>query len=344
MKILQILDEPWDSGMTAYGLELSKILKQRGHDVFVCVLPHCPAHQQAVALGLPIIPFSFLSLLLGLLREKFSIVHSHTGRGHVWAFLAKVFVPFVLVRTRGDARQLKRHWLLAQLYKNTKAVIAVSQSIAHQYKVLYPEVEDRLQVIYPGTKCPVYVPPPAGPLRVALVGRLDPVKGHKVFLQAIAHIQDQLTQEQFIIAGSDKNLSKKQLQDWAQELGVLSRVQFMGFLPDVRSFMTACHVGVVASVGSEALSRVALEWMSVGRPVVSTNVGCLPELIKAGVNGLIVPAQDAKALGQALLKLIQNPGLCLTLGQGSLSLIQEKFNGDRWGQQTEEIYRTALFL
>jgi glycosyltransferase involved in cell wall biosynthesis len=343
MKILHILDERWDSGLTQYGLSLATGQKERGYGVWVATRSHTFAHGEAVRRGLARTEFSTARNLRQFVgRETIRLIHAHTGPGHLYGYLAAVGRNIGLVRSRGEARFLSRRPGQAVLYRRTDGVAAASRKIEEQYRALYPFLGERLRVIYPGAEIPPLTPETPGPLRFALVGRLDPVKGHRIFLRALASIRDQLTDQQFILAGEEKGILRSELRAMAVRLNVDSWVRHEGRLPDVGFFMSQCHGGVVASMGSEALSRVTLEWMARGRPLVATTVGCLPELVHDGVHGLLVPPGDAAGLGRALLALVRDETLRLRLGRAAWESAQERFSRERFLNETEALYLNAL--
>ncbi|MBI4395763.1 MAG: glycosyltransferase family 4 protein [Elusimicrobia bacterium] len=343
MRIVQVLDERWDSAITEYGFSLAGALRSNSHTVIVAAWPGTYSYEEAGRRNLPRMPLrNVLSFRCALLKEKIQIVNSHTGKGHLWGWLGTRFLPIALVRTRGDARRVSRGIGHGVLYSGTEAVISASQCIAKEYQALFPALADRLKTIYPGLEASPAAPEPEGPVRVALVGRLDPVKGHSFFLDAIAGIRDRLSNERFIITGVEKNTSLAELKAKAEECGVAQWVRFEGRQPDINVFMRSCHLGVISSVGSEALSRACLEWMCAGRPVVATTVGCLPELVAHGETGYLVPPRDPQALGKHLLDLITRPDLRAQMGRKAHEIASGRFSLSRMASETERVYEAAL--
>ncbi|MGQ0644620.1 MAG: glycosyltransferase family 4 protein [Elusimicrobiota bacterium] len=341
MKILQILDEPWDSGLTAYGLALARGLADRGHESAVAARPDGHAFRAAAASGLPVLPLTTPWALRRAARSgRFDVVNAHTGRGHFWGLWAAKGAA--LVRTYGDARPVKRSAGRAFVYRRTHAVIAASAFIAAQFRARYPDLEERLETVYPGTDVPPFAPPPAGPVRIALVGRLDPVKGQGVFLDAAARLEKSGANARFVIAGEEKGTPLRALQTAAERLGLSSRFEFLGRLPSVSEFMVSCHIGVVPSTGSEAVSRVCLEWMAAGRPVAASRVGCLPELVEDTVTGHLVPAGDAGALAVALGRLAADPEARDRMGRGARDEAARRFGADKFIADTVRAYDKAL--
>lgn len=343
MKILHVLDERWDSGITAYGLALARAQNAAGLSVTVAAKPGFYAAQEAEKAGLPLVPLRTpWDLRADARRMRFDVLNAHTGAGHAWAAVAVAGRRLALVRTRGDARPLRRSLGQPALYRRTDAVVAVSDAIARQYEKLFPETAPRLFTVYPGLCTPPYAPEPAGPPRAALVGRLDPVKGHAVFFQALGLLRDRLDGERFLVSGEEKNLTAGRLQSMAQELNVDRWVRLSGRQPDVLAFMGGCHVGVVASVGSEALSRVCLEWMSRGKPVVASRVGSLPDLVEDGVTGFLVPPSDPRALADALWRLLSEAALRRRMGGKAREAAAKRFGVERWVSDTSRAYEAAV--
>jgi glycosyltransferase involved in cell wall biosynthesis len=119
-------------------------------------------------------------------------------------------------------------------------------------------------------------------------------------------------------------------------------VQFLGRQKDILEFMGTCHAGVIASVGSEAVSRVCLEWMSRGRPVAATAVGCLPEWVREGETGFLVPPQNPETMAERLVQLIQNPILRQNMGRRAHAAAQAQFSLPVFAERMEAVYQQAL--
>ena len=340
MKILHLLDERWDSGLTQYAVQICELLQRAGHDVRLGVLSDKRPREIAMARGIKTEKIDSLFDLRRLTRvERWDVINVHTGRMHTWALLlAPARTP--IVRTRGDARPVQNNMASRFVYRRTAAVIAASAHIARFYEDDLGLPESKVHVIYPSVQADAEVTRPAQD-RVGILGRLDPVKGHAVFLEAVADVVKERPQTKFIIAGKEANVRFDLLANQIRELGIESAVQYVGFQPSAQDFMRGCSIGVIASIGSEEISRACLEWMGVGRPVVGTLVGCLPELIEPNENGLLVAPGDGLAMGDALLKLLREPDRINAMGRNANTLMKSKFAAESFLKKTVEVYESV---
>ncbi len=343
MKILHILDEPWDSGLTSYGLAAARALKGRGHDVWVAARPGLAAARQAGEMGFPLLPWgNALALRRRAGTIGFDVVNAHTGRGHSLGFFITRFRPTALVRTRGEARRLVPRPGQGFLFRQTDAVIAASKTLGEVYAARFSFLMDKLSVVYPGVEMPPVTPEPPGPLRIGMLGRLDPVKGHLHFLEAVGQMKERLADELFLIAGENKQTTREDLEKQVRRLGLERWVLFLGRVPDAGVFMESCHIGVIASVESEAVSRAALEWLARGRPLVATQVGALPEMVLNGDNGFLVPPRNATGLARTIRLLLDDADRRKKMGDRARRTAETLFGFDRLGRETENVYAAAI--
>jgi glycosyltransferase involved in cell wall biosynthesis len=135
---------------------------------------------------------------------------------------------------------------------------------------------------------------------IGFVGRIDPMKGHRVFLQAAARVHEREPRTTFVIAGGTREQTA-QLRDQAEALGVGQAVRWSESRSDMPAFYSALDVLCSASLYGEGTSNVIAEAMSCGCPCVATDVGDSAELI--GDLGRVVPPGNPVLLAEALLDL-----------------------------------------
>lgn len=340
MKILQLHDESWDSGLAHYALTLSSELSRRGHDVRFWAAQGSYAAGQARFLGLKTTELSqpWLTLPLRraqLMKDGIQLINAHTGSAHSLAAALAAGSRVKVVRTRGDARPPKGHALAAALARRTHLFIAANESIGRKLRALFPKT--RVETVPQGLPLPPEAPLPDAPI-IGILGRLDPVKGHEDLIAAARLLAEEQPDARFLAAGD--GALREPLGQAASSLG--GRFKMLGFVPDALRFIEGCRIGVVASRGSEAVSRAALEWMALGRPVVAARVGCLPELVEDGATGLLVPPGDPKALAAALGSLLEDPEFAKRLGAAGRGRFQRLFTLPRFAERTEQLYQEVL--
>lgn len=346
MNILHLIDVPWDSGLAHYALTLGVGQKDQGHRVFVSALPGEKPWKKAARLGLDTVPFVKLSKLNALRRfihqEGIDILNAHTGSTHTLAVAAAWGHHAAVVRTRSDARPLRPRPGSSLLYRRTQRVIGAADYIRKDFLDTFHLPPEKVRTIYQGIQAPHVFPEETvtAPV-IGIVARLDPVKGHRYLIQAIGELRARYPAIRLKIAGQEENIKPSELRALAQRYGVKDHVDFLGHVERVGELMRGCAVGVVASTGSEAVSRVALEWMAAGKPVVSTSVGCLPEMVKPNETGTLVPPQDATSLAHALEKLFKDPVQAHAMGKAGYTRVKHQFSLDQFIDQTMQVYREA---
>ena len=340
MRILHIEDEPWDSGMAHYALTLAEALKHRGHEVHFWGKGDSIPLSQAAEKGLNVHsidrPWSSLPSLRARLRAaNIEIINAHTGASHSLGAALAAGSAAKLVRTRGDGRAPARHFLARALASRTSAFIAANSRIQTQLSQAFAATPVRL--IFQGIEGPAAQALPKEPA-FGLLGRLDPVKGHEVFFSAAATLIKDCPQARFLCAGGGRPERGQWLKERAGVLELNGHCEMLGFVPNIQEFMSRCQVGVVASIGSEAVSRAALEWMAAGRPVVATTVGGLPDIVADGSTGFLVPPNNPRALYAALKRFIDNPALAAAMGQFARRRYETLFSIERFARETEKLY------
>jgi glycosyltransferase involved in cell wall biosynthesis len=163
-----------------------------------------------------------------------------------------------------------------------------------------------VQQIYNGITLPKPQPLPAEPA-LLYVGRLEHVKGVEVLLKAMPGILKAMPEVTLRIVGDGPDRSR--LEGLARELGTAKAVTFAGWQKDAISEYSKARLLVVPSVWPENLPTVVLEALAVGRPIIGTRVGGIPELVEDGVSGSIVAPNDSEALATATTDLLQRKDL-----------------------------------
>ena len=210
-----------------------------------------------------------------------------------------------------------------RLASTTAIGVASSRAVRDWACARYRLPPERVQVVYPGHDGGRFAAPPAaardalglppGAAVIAMVGRLvSAQKGQDLLLRAMPEIRRQCPEALLLIAGDGPD--RAALESLAQELGLGAAVRFLGRRDDVPALLAASDVVAVPSVVAEAFGLTALEGMAAGRPVVAFASGGLPELVRDGETGILVPTGDAAGLARAIRQLLTEPALRDRLG------------------------------
>jgi glycosyltransferase involved in cell wall biosynthesis len=185
------------------------------------------------------------------------------------------------------------------------------------------------------------VPPSA--LVVGIVARLHPVKDHATLIKAIALLKPQFPALLLVLIGSGP--LRADLEALAAAEGVESIVRFAGLRTPPPNLHSIFDVSVLCSL-SEGFPNTIVEAMAAGRPVVGTNVGGVPDAVREGVNGRLVPAQDPAALAAALAPLLRDPALRQRLGAAGQRIARDEYSAatilPRLGALYETLARSDL--
>ena len=177
--------------------------------------------------------------------------------------------------------------------------------------------------------------PPDGQL-VAVVARLEPQKGIAVLLEAAARLAMTFPRLHVVVMG-DGSL-RSQLESQARHLGLAGRVVFKGSVPRAASYLPAFDAFCLPS-SDEALPLAVLEAMAAGCAVVATRVGGVPEVVRDGVDGLLVEPEDPEALAGALRHLLGSPSALAEMRRAARRRYETSFTSRHMASKTLAVYR-----
>lgn len=167
--------------------------------------------------------------------------------------------------------------------------------------------------------------PLSNSFNIICVARLEYIKGHQYLIEACALLKAQNVDFNCQLIGDGELHS--QIQEQINRLSLTDTVRILGFQPhqQVLEFMVQADVLVLPSI-SEGIPVAAMEAMATGLPVIATSVTGVPELVKNGVTGLLVPSQNSEALFEALLKLYNSRQLRQSMGKAGQEKVIDEFN------------------
>jgi glycosyltransferase involved in cell wall biosynthesis len=174
---------------------------------------------------------------------------------------------------------------------------------------------------------------------VGSVGRLVPVKAYGLFLEAARLILSKRPDVLFVIVGDGP--LRQELERTAHGLGISTSVIFTGFREDVLDVVNAFDIFLLSSA-HEGIPMAVLEAMALGKPVVSTAVGGMVEIIENNASGLLVDAGSQEAMADRCLTLLENRELRSRIERGAEKRIQQEFSIDEQRSRVLRLYEEVV--
>lgn len=339
MKIAMLcFPTPGGSGVVA--VELARELARRGHEIHL--LSHAMPFRLEAGAGVyyyevplrefPLFPHPLFTLetvarLAALLRKySFQLIHVH--------YALPLSIAALLARQISNQEQLKivttihgtdistwgrdaaMHPLIRYSLDKSDAVTAVSHSLRRDAANLLGFAETQISVIYNFVDTERYRRIPKGGMRRELapqgeriimhISNFRPVKRVPDLIRAFAVLVKEKRDLILVLVG--EGTEKDLVQHMVQEMGLASRVRLLGTHLDPAPLLASADLLVLPSA-TESFGLVALEAMACAVPVVATRTGGLPEVVKHGETGLLVPVQDWQALAEAIGRLLDDHSL-----------------------------------
>lgn len=250
-------------------------------------------------------------------------------------------------RDMGILRDRKHHIAYRLMANMPNAVFAVSTQVRQHCIAVDGINPARVETIYNGLdlgEWQVRALPDStnGRPVVTTVGNIRRVKGHDVMIRAAAMIAPDFPEVTFNIAGAVLEPDYfKELESLVTELGLSGRFHFVGPIADLRQHLSEASIFVLPS-RSEGFSNAIIEAMAAGRPVIATDVGGNSEAVLDGVNGTIVPPDDARSLAKAIAELLGNPARMKAMGDAGKAIVAKEFTTEAMMNQIAGVYRRLL--
>jgi len=159
-------------------------------------------------------------------------------------------------------------------------------------------------------------------------------------LKAAKIVQDHIPSVQFLVVGDGP--ARLTLEQEAVSLG-LKKILFAGFRFDVPQLLPLINIFVIPSI-SEGLSIGALEAMAARRPIVASKVGGLPELLRHGKTGMLVPPNDPAALAKTIVTILERPFFAEILGLQARQDVEKRFSVNKMVYATQSVYEGMIKL
>ncbi len=310
--------------------------------------------------------------LVRLIREiKPDLIHTSNVLGEMYGGIAGRLtgVPVVGTLTNTSDREVRLTdnphlnsfklrtvgYFRRQLVRRTHARhIAISNHVAESATSELGVDPERISVIYRGVDSDAVQPAESGATSTGIreelsldsasplilsVGRLVPQKGQRYLIEAMPAIRDRHPDAVLLLIGI--GFLEEKLRNLADELDLQDSVRFLGRREDVPALLQAADIFVFPSL-FEGLGVSLLEASGSGTPVIGTNTGPIPEIIRDGETGLLVPPADAEAIANAVSQLADDEDLRMRLGTAARDRVSKNFTIDQAVTMLEEFYETVI--
>lgn len=308
------------------------------------------------------------NLLLKPPRHKVDIVHAHSPSPPsdmaALRYVSKWKVPFVLTY-HGDGQEnignfirntsvsFYNRYVLDKFMSRADVIISPSKHYIDESRFLgkYRDKTvvipnginiDDFDVLYSRERCREKLGLPIDSKIILFVGTLIQHKGHGVLLKAVPKILKNIPNAKLVFVGDGG--MKEELERICKRLNVEKHVKFAGFVGDISKkplYYRAADVFVLPSTGPELFGIVNLEAMACGIPIVASKIGGIPDIVKDGENGLLVPPRNSKVLADAIIYLLENEDIREKMGKNGREKVED-YSWEMIAEETEKVYLSLM--
>ena len=366
-RVLHVSEANEWTGGTAQLLLLAEGLKAKGWEIVVGCRPgsglsvHCEKRGlETFTVGLreDYDLLSAFELARFVMSRGIDVIHAHHNRSHACCLLAQGILAArgerrVLVVSRRVSFPPGKNPFSRWKYRSSliDRIVAVADAVK-EVLVAAGVPPSRVAVIRSGVDLAKFAPRRAGdaekkrlglPAGVPLIGKIanaSPWKGQAVLLEAAALMAKAGARAHFAFAGRDTD--GPWMRGEVERLGLKDRVTLLGFRTDVPDILSALDLSVNAAVKGEGLSGALHESLTMGLPVVASDIAGNRELLVAGAGGWLYPPGDAAALAERLTWALAHPAETKAAVTAWQTKAQSEFTLDQTITRTDALYRELL--
>ncbi len=301
--------------------------------------------------------FGLSKRIVEFAKDKgYCAIHTHTARSaligkNVAKKLGLPFIHHVHSPTQRDTENPIRNLINAfvedkLILPKTDHLIPVSLSLK-SYLMEHKVPQEKITPVFNGVPIMLtetaWTPPEDGTWVIGTVALFRPRKGLEVLLHSIKELKDTGLNIKLKAVGTFENSEyEKQIHQLAEELEVVDLIEWVGFCSDVHSELQKMHIFVLPSLFGEGLPMVVIEAMSMGAPVVSTDVEGIPDVLQNGQCGEIVEPNNSKALTTGIKNYILNNKDPLVISEKALERQRDHYSDKAMAKGVAKVYDAVL--
>lgn len=334
--------------------------QKRGATTWLLAPPSSAVFQRAVESGVPVVPLhatklrfvpEVVHIALWLIRHRVQVLNPHSSRDGWLAGLAGRLarVPLI-VRTRHIDVDYPHVWVSRQAFVTlADHVLTTSDKITRHFQDIFQLSPNRISTVPTGIDLDRFSPDgPRANLseeqgRVPIIGMVSVLrswKGHETFFQAARLLVDAGVAARFIVVGGGASLAG--FEQRVRDLNLQAQVSLAGHREDVPEVLRALSVLVIPSTRHEGVPQIGLQALAVKTPVVGSDVGGIPEIVRPGETGRIFPAGDAAALAVAIRETLQQTDITRANTVRGRAMVEQRHGMSFMLDSLDQIYRRYL--
>jgi len=305
---------------------------------------------------------AFFKILFFMLKNKFDIVHTHTSKAGILGRWAAKFsgVRIIIHTPHGHVFYGYFGWFKTRIFIYLESLTALITDKIITLTERGKQEHVSYGIARPGKFIPIYsgikikefasvdidrkkqkenLGIPSDAPVIGTVTRLDPIKGNHYFISALPEVVKIFPQIRVLIIGDGSERSS--LEQAAKDFGISRNVMFLGMQTHVRNLVAIFDIFVLSSL-NEGMGRCLLEAQLIGVPVVATKVGGIPEVVRNGMTGILVPEKNSLEISRALIKILSDASLRNDMSQEARHWVSEKFSVEAMVEKISGLYEKML--
>ena len=283
-------------------------------------------------------------------KENVDILHAHQG---------KLFWPCIIIKKLRQSKikvvfhrhaHIPHKFYSRSHYQHADRVIAISQIVAKDLEEKENVPKRLIRVLYNGTDFKRFNLRVSGnEIRkkyglagkdvIGTIGQMSkPMgKGQVYLIEAAAMLKGRMPNNIYLIVGEGPILPD--LKKMAHKLGVSDLVIFPGYQEDIEKFIAAMDIFCFLSWDREGFGQVMIEAQAMGKPVIGTDIGGIPETFRDGVTGALIPPQNPEILAKTIEEMLSDKALMKRMGEEASKFVNEKFSLEGMARNVAEVYK-----
>jgi glycosyltransferase involved in cell wall biosynthesis len=334
--------------------------KQRGCSVCLLAPPKAAIFQRARSATVPAVPlnvakllfpFNVLRLARWLQRERIEVLNPHSSRdGWLLGSAGRLARVPLIIRSRHIDVDYPNAWFSRHAFTTlADHVLTTSQKITAHFQDAFGLPDDRIATVPTGIDLTRFspegpradlVPSARGLPLIGMVSVLRSWKGHTTFLEAARRMLETGFKARFVIVGDGPQ--RANLAAEVARLNLSAALEFMGHREDVPAVLRALDVLVIASTRHEGVPQIGLQALATKTPVVGSDVGGTPEIIRDGETGRNFRAGDAVGLAHAVRATLAEAEATRRMTDAGRTMVETRHSLGAMLDALEAIYRRHL--